>query len=111
MAKKTRAKHHVLADAVRAMQGTVSADAVRAMQGTVRSMQGTIRTMQGKINGNVAQLKSDGAAPPSVGNGADEFAKDVQLVMSQASCSKAKAIKALNENDGDLVNAIMSLSV
>uniref|UniRef100_A0A7S2H6F0 NAC-A/B domain-containing protein n=1 Tax=Helicotheca tamesis TaxID=374047 RepID=A0A7S2H6F0_9STRA len=36
--------------------------------------------------------------------------KDVDLVMSQASCSRAKAVKALKDNDGDLVNAIMSLT-
>lgn len=37
-------------------------------------------------------------------------AKDIELVMTQAACSRAKAVKALKENDGDLVNAIMSLS-
>mmetsp|Transcript_22993 Transcript_22993/g.29003 ORF Transcript_22993/g.29003 Transcript_22993/m.29003 type:complete len:194 (+) Transcript_22993:95-676(+) len=37
-------------------------------------------------------------------------AKDVELVMTQAACSRAKAVKALKENDGDLVNAIMSLT-
>ncbi|KAL7535977.1 hypothetical protein ACHAXR_007508 [Thalassiosira sp. AJA248-18] len=37
-------------------------------------------------------------------------AKDIDLVMSQASCSRAKAVAALKENDGDLVNAIMSLT-
>ncbi|KAL3777574.1 hypothetical protein ACHAW5_008593 [Stephanodiscus triporus] len=37
-------------------------------------------------------------------------AKDVDLVMSQASCTRAKAVAALRENDGDLVNAIMSLT-
>merc|ERR1719223_1860651 len=36
--------------------------------------------------------------------------KDIELVMSQAACSRAKAVKALKENDGDLVNAIMSLT-
>ena len=36
--------------------------------------------------------------------------KDIELVMSQASCSRAKAVAALKENDGDLVNAIMSLT-
>jgi nascent polypeptide-associated complex subunit alpha len=35
-------------------------------------------------------------------------AKDVELVMSQAACSRAKAVAALKENGGDLVNAIMS---
>merc|ERR1740124_1721378 len=36
--------------------------------------------------------------------------KDIELVMTQAGCSRAKAVKGLRENDGDLVNAIMSLS-
>jgi nascent polypeptide-associated complex subunit alpha len=38
-------------------------------------------------------------------------AKDIDLVMGQASCSRAKAVNALKENDGDLVNAIMSLTM
>mmetsp|Transcript_1015 Transcript_1015/g.1246 ORF Transcript_1015/g.1246 Transcript_1015/m.1246 type:complete len:189 (+) Transcript_1015:156-722(+) len=37
-------------------------------------------------------------------------AKDIELVMTQAACSRAKAVKALKENEGDLVNAIMSLT-
>ncbi|KAL7515958.1 hypothetical protein ACHAWX_001023 [Stephanocyclus meneghinianus] len=37
-------------------------------------------------------------------------AKDIELVMTQASCGKSVAIRALKENDGDLVNAIMSLT-
>jgi nascent polypeptide-associated complex subunit alpha len=36
--------------------------------------------------------------------------KDIELVMSQAGCSRVKAVKALKENDGDLVNSIMSLT-
>jgi nascent polypeptide-associated complex subunit alpha len=40
----------------------------------------------------------------------DVNAKDVELVMSQAGCSRAKAVKALKENEGDLVNSIMSLT-
>mmetsp|Transcript_15886 Transcript_15886/g.35781 ORF Transcript_15886/g.35781 Transcript_15886/m.35781 type:complete len:148 (+) Transcript_15886:503-946(+) len=36
--------------------------------------------------------------------------KDIELVMSQAGCSRAKAVKALRENDNDLVNSIMSLT-
>jgi NACalpha-BTF3-like transcription factor len=30
--------------------------------------------------------------------------------MSQAGCSRAAAVAALKENDGDLVNSIMSLT-
>ena len=37
-------------------------------------------------------------------------AKDIDLVMSQAGCSRQKAVAALKENDGDLVNAIMSIT-
>lgn len=36
--------------------------------------------------------------------------KDIELVVSQAGCSRARAVKALKDNDGDLVNAIMSLT-
>ena len=37
--------------------------------------------------------------------------KDVELVMSQASVSRAKAVNALKKNDGDIVNAIMELTM
>ena len=59
------------------------------------------------------------AAPsaPAVEEDADEEvdetgleAKDIELVMSQAGCTRSKAVKALKENDGDLVNSIMSLT-
>merc|ERR1712188_115772 len=35
---------------------------------------------------------------------------DIELVVKQACVSKAKAIKALKQNDNDIVNAIMALS-
>ncbi|GLH06413.1 Nascent polypeptide-associated complex subunit alpha [Gryllus bimaculatus] len=37
--------------------------------------------------------------------------KDVELVMSQANVSRAKAIKALKNNQNDIVNAIMELTM
>lgn len=40
--------------------------------------------------------------------GVDE--QDIDTVMKQTSCSKAKAIKALKEHNGDIVNAIMAAS-
>ena len=36
--------------------------------------------------------------------------KDVDIVMSQAGVSRAKAVKALKTNDGHIVNALMELS-
>ena len=61
----------------------------------------------------------DAAAPPTIpeedeGGDLDESGlepKDVELVMSQASCSRSKAVKALRANDGDIVNAIMELTM
>jgi len=53
------------------------------------------------------------AAAPEAEEAVDETgveAKDIELVMSQAGCSRANAVKALKENDGDLVNSIMSLT-
>jgi nascent polypeptide-associated complex subunit alpha len=37
--------------------------------------------------------------------------KDIELVIQQANCSKAKAVKALKSNNGDIVNAIMELTM
>jgi len=37
--------------------------------------------------------------------------KDIELVMQQASCSRAKAISALKSNSNDIVNAIMELTI
>ena len=36
--------------------------------------------------------------------------KDVELVMSQASCSRSKAVKTLRANGGKIVSAIMELT-
>jgi len=37
--------------------------------------------------------------------------KDIDLVMTQANVSRNKAVKALKENDNDIVNSIMALSI
>jgi len=64
-----------------------------------------------------AGVAAEGAAVPEpeaeVEEAIDETGvepKDIELVMTQAACSRAKAVKALKENDGDLVNSIMSLT-
>ncbi|KGG52023.1 hypothetical protein DI09_222p30 [Mitosporidium daphniae] len=36
--------------------------------------------------------------------------KDIEMVMSQCSVSRHRAVLALRENQGDIVNAIMALS-
>jgi len=42
-------------------------------------------------------------------SGVDE--KDIDLVMQQAGCTRGKAVKALKNNDCDIVNAIMELTM
>ena len=37
--------------------------------------------------------------------------KDIDLVVTQANVSRKKAVKALRDNDNDIVNSIMSLSI
>ena len=37
--------------------------------------------------------------------------KDIELVMTQAGVSRAKAVNALKSNDGDIVSAIMDLTM
>ncbi|KAG6874065.1 hypothetical protein C0995_006922 [Termitomyces sp. Mi166 len=36
--------------------------------------------------------------------------KDIDLVMAQVNCSRAKAVRVLKESGGDLINAIMAAS-
>lgn len=59
------------------------------------------------------------ASTPAAGAADDEVAgdetglepKDIELVMAQANCSRAKAVSALKANDADIVNAIMELTM
>lgn len=61
------------------------------------------------------------AAPAAADAGEDEDdedvddtgleSKDIELVMSQAGVSRAKAVKALRKNESDIVNAIMELTM
>lgn len=37
--------------------------------------------------------------------------KDIELVMTQASVSRAQAVKAIKNNNNDIINAIMELSM
>lgn len=42
---------------------------------------------------------------------ADVEEKDIDLVMTQANVTRAKAVKALKNNKNDIVNAIMELTM
>jgi nascent polypeptide-associated complex subunit alpha len=66
---------------------------------------------------SVTQTESAPAAPAAQ-NDADDNEdaggipdKEIEIVMSQASVSRGKAIRALKNNKGDIVNAIMELTM
>jgi nascent polypeptide-associated complex subunit alpha len=57
--------------------------------------------------------KQDAAAPTDEEEEVDEAGiepRDIDLVMTQASVTRAKAVKALKAHDGDIVSAIMELT-
>merc|ERR1711934_63020 len=58
-----------------------------------------------KPQSDIVDVDDDGDEDPG-----DLDENDIELVVKQAGVSKAKAIKALKQNDNDVVNAIMALS-
>ncbi|CAH8847730.1 unnamed protein product [Trichobilharzia szidati] len=54
----------------------------------------------------IAEESEDEEEPDATGLGE----KDIELIMQQAGVSRSKAIRALRENNNDMVNAIMSLT-
>lgn len=103
-----------------AMAPPPSAGAVTAGAGTGRVRGGDFPAAAAGAAG-VANKATDAAAGggDGVGGGDDDepvdetgvVAKDVELVMQQADVTRAKAVKALMTNDGDIVNAIMALTM
>lgn len=60
-------------------------------------------------NATISEVKEDEDDDEEVDEtGLD--AKDIDIIIDQASVSRAKAVKALRKHKGDLVNAIMELS-
>ncbi|EGG07162.1 uncharacterized protein MELLADRAFT_71805 [Melampsora larici-populina 98AG31] len=60
-----------------------------------------------QVAGKITDVNEDDQEP------ADETGidpSDIETVMTQVNCSRNKAVKALKENDGDLINAIISAS-
>ncbi|KAJ3184444.1 hypothetical protein HDU85_001749 [Gaertneriomyces sp. JEL0708] len=62
----------------------------------------------------VREEEEEAAEPAEEDANVDESgieAKDIELVMSQASVSRAKAVNALRKHNSDIVNAIMELTM
>merc|ERR1711862_150566 len=93
--------------------GAAANQAAAAKQFRRPQSAGAVPTMPAGTEFEGADGEGAAAAAVPVEEAVDESgveAKDIELVMTQAGCSRAKAVKGLKENDGDLVNAIMSLS-
>lgn len=70
--------------------------------------------MQGQRPADAGAAKATGPAPTKEdqevdATGLDE--KDIKLVMEQGNCGRAKAVKTLRSTKGDIVSAIMELSL
>ena len=59
-----------------------------------------------------ALVGEDAPAAASASGDDSEFAsKDIDLVMAQGNCTREKAVEALRKTKGDIVTAIMDLTV
>ena len=74
----------------------------------------SLETLEETIRAKFRQAKEERerkareAEPVAVQNTKPE---DVEFVMSYLSCSRSNAVEALRANDGDIVNAIMELTM
>ncbi|OXB53120.1 hypothetical protein ASZ78_012736, partial [Callipepla squamata] len=61
-----------------------------------------------KVQGEaVSNIQENTQTPTVQEESEEEEVKDIELVMSQANVSRAKAVRALKNNSNDIVNAIM----
>mmetsp|Transcript_33749 Transcript_33749/g.53661 ORF Transcript_33749/g.53661 Transcript_33749/m.53661 type:complete len:192 (-) Transcript_33749:77-652(-) len=75
-----------------------------------------------QFTGDLSKMEEDGKEEPVGDSKIEEIdddaevdesgiePKDIELVMSQVQCTKAKAVQALRANNNDIVEAIMQLS-
>lgn len=71
-------------------------------------------TSQQRQRANVEGQSQQGSANTASDEAVDETgidAKDIALVIDQAHCTRAQAVTALRNNNNDLVNAIMELTI
>jgi len=110
----------VFGEARQGGSGAGAAGSTQAQQAQVMQQIAELTKAEGESSGGIEMSAtgeggSSGVTIEAVDDDAavDESgveAKDIELVVAQAGCSRSKAVKALKENDGDLVNAIMALT-
>jgi len=76
--------------------------------GSTASLENSVAGKGGDNDDEVPELEAPEDDGPVDETGVD--AKDIELVMAQVNCSRAKAVRVLKESGGDLINAIMAAS-
>merc|ERR1712050_168048 len=85
---------------------SAQAQASAAQQFTQQTPDGNDAGATGESGAKVEEVEDDDGEVDETG----VEAKDIELVMSQVQCSRAKAVAALKANNNDIVEAIMQLS-
>lgn len=79
----------------------------REMAAKKMAEQQAVKTPAKAVPTTISEEEEEGDNVPA--DGVEE--KDIELVMQQAGCTRAKAIAALKTNGNDIVNAIMELTI
>ncbi len=95
--------------------GEAKVEDLAAKQAAINAEQAAQRVTQQAPQVEKKTVPEASAAAPAASEGsADETGldpKDIALVMDQAHCTRDQAVAALRNNDNDLVNAIMELTI
>ncbi|TFY72386.1 hypothetical protein EVG20_g617 [Dentipellis fragilis] len=76
--------------------------------GVVPNLESSGAGGEGDDDDDIPDLEAPEEEGPVDETGVDP--KDIELVMAQVNCSRAKAVRVLKESGGDLINAIMAAS-
>lgn len=97
--------------------GEAKVEDLQAKQAAINADQQAARNSQSSQPTFERKAAPEGVTPGSVVEEDEEVdetgidAKDIALVVDQAHCTRSQAVKALRNNNNDLVNAIMELTI
>lgn len=95
--------------------GEAKVEDLAAKQAALNAEQAAQRVTQNATAPNVEKkVSTDNTTPAADEGNVDETGidpKDIALVMDQAHCTRSQAVAALRNNNNDLVNAIMELTI
>lgn len=94
--------------------GEAKVEDLAAKQAALNAEQTAQRVAQNASQSAEKKAAPEAAAPAAEESNVDETGidpKDIALVIDQAHCTRAQAVAALRNNNNDLVNAIMELTI